>query len=154
MADDFEEHGLDTPTEADLNQAYGSKFLSAADVGTRKIRTKIERVRPEDLRNGDGTKRVRFVLHLGGIDKPMVLNVTNVNALIEKLGRNPASWKGASVGVYVDPNVTYGGKRVAGLRLQVLGPVSAVKSVAPPTSPEPPQHDGAGIEDMSDSIPF
>ena len=154
MADDFVEHDLDTPTEADLNQLYGSRFLSAADVGNRKIRTKIEKVRKEHLRNGDGTKRVRFVLHLDGIDKPMVLNVTNVNALIEKLGRNPATWIGTPVGIYVDANVTYGGKRVAGLRLRVLGPVSAVKPVAPPMSPEPPPHDGAGIEDMSDSIPF
>jgi hypothetical protein len=154
VVDDFVEHDLDTPTETELNQFYGSKFLSAVDVGNRKIPTNIESVGKVDLRNGDGTKRVRFVLRLGGIDKPMVLNVTNVNALIEKLGRNPASWKGASVGIYVDPNVTYGGKRVAGLRLRVLGPVSAAKPVASPMSPEPPQHDNAGIEDMSDSIPF
>jgi hypothetical protein len=124
MADDFVDHDLDTPTEADLNQVYGSKFLSAADVGNRKIRTKIEKVGKEDLRKGDGTKRMRFVLRLGGIDKPMVLNVTNVNALIEKLGRSPANWIGAPVGIYVDPNVNYGGKRVAGLRLRVPSPAA------------------------------
>jgi hypothetical protein len=152
--EDFVERDLDTPTEADLNQAYGSKFLSAADVGTRKIGTEIEQVRKEHLRNGDGTKRLKLVLHLRGIDKPMVLNMTNADALVDKLGRNPANWKGALIGIYVDPNVTYGGKRVAGLRLRVLGPVSAVKPGASPMSPEPPQHDGAGIEDMSDNIPF
>jgi hypothetical protein len=152
--EDFVETDAPTPTEADLNQVYGSKFLSAADVGSRKIRTKIERARKEDLRNGDGTKRVKFVLHLGGVDKPMVLNATNVDALIEKLGRNPANWIGALIGIYVDPNVTYGGKRVAGLRPRVLGPGSAAKPVGPPMSPEPPQHDSAGVENMSDSIPF
>jgi hypothetical protein len=152
--EDFVETDAATPTEADLNQVYGSKFLSAADVGDQKIRTEIEQVWKEHLRNGDGTKRVRFVVRLSGIDKPMVLNMTNINALIDKLGRNPANWKGAPIGIYVDPNVTYGGKRVAGLGLRVLGPVSTLKPVAPPVSPEPPQHDGAGIEDMSDSIPF
>jgi hypothetical protein len=75
--EDFVERDLDTPTEADLKQIYGSKFLSAADVGNRKIRTKIEEVRKAELRNGDGTKRPRLVLHLRGIDKPMVLNWTN-----------------------------------------------------------------------------
>jgi hypothetical protein len=152
--EDFVERAPDTPTEADLNLAYGSKFLSAADVGNRKIRTKIENVRKVELRNGDGTKRPRFVLHLDGIDKPMVLNKTNIDALVEKLGGKPAGWKGALVGIFVDPKVTFGGKCVGGLRLLVLGPGSAVKPVGPPMSPEPPQHDGAGIEDMSDNIPF
>ena len=50
MADDFLDHDTDTPTEADLDQAYGSKFLSAADVGDRKIRTKITKVRKADVR--------------------------------------------------------------------------------------------------------
>src|SRR5262249_49107869 len=45
MADDYSEHDLDTPTEADLDLAYGSKFLSAPDIGTRKVRTKIIKVR-------------------------------------------------------------------------------------------------------------
>ena len=67
-----------------------------------------------DLRGSDGTNRVKFVLHLEGIDKPMVLNATNKNELVEKLGRKPANWIGALVGLYVDPNVNYAGKRVGG----------------------------------------
>ena len=149
MAEDFND--LDTPTESDLDQAYGPKLLSAADVGNRKIRTKIVKVRKVDLRGNDGTNRVKFVLHLEGIDKPMVLNSTNMNELVGKLGRKPADWIGAPVGLYVDPNVTYAGKRVAGLRLRVLGPAAPASSAV---SPEPPLHDGSGVEDMSDSIPI
>jgi hypothetical protein len=153
MADNFLEHDIDTPTEADLDQAYGSKFLSAADVGDRKIRTRITKVKKAELRGNDGTARVRFVLYLEGIDKPMVLNSTNMNELVGKLGRNPANWKGAAVGLYVDPNVTYAGKRVAGLRLRVLGPSTTAKPAGPVMPPEPP-HDGTGIEEMGDSIPI
>jgi hypothetical protein len=148
MAEDFV-HDLDTPTEADLDQVYGSKFLPAADVGTRKIRTTIVKVRKVDLRGGDGTKRVKFVLHFEHIDKPMVINATNKNELVKKLGKNPGNWIGALVGIYVDPDVEYGGKTVGGLRLRVLGPATTAKSAG---SPEPPPHDGSGIEDMSDSI--
>jgi len=146
----FDDNDLDTPTEADLDQAYGPKFLSAADVGNRKIGTTIVKVRKVDLRGGDGTKRVKFVLHVEHIDKPMVLNETNKNELVDKLGRKPGDWIGARVGLYVDLDVTYGGKRVGGLRLRVLGPATKTK---PPGSSEPPPHDGSGIEDMSDSIP-
>ena len=151
MADDFREHDHDTPTEADLDQVYGSRFLSVTDVGGRKIRTTIVRIKKEDLPSGDGAKRPRFVVFFEHLDKPMVLNATNKNELVEKLGRDPAKWKGASVGLYVDPNVTYAGKRVAGLRLRVLGPGTTAKSAG---SPEPPLHDGTGIEDMSDNIPI
>ena len=34
MADEFVEHDLDTPTERDLDEAYGSRFLGVADMGT------------------------------------------------------------------------------------------------------------------------
>ena len=107
---DFLVNDLDTPTESDLDQAYGSKYLGAADRGARKTRTRIKKVRKAELRVNDGTKRVKFVLHFEDIDKPMVLNATNKNELVKKLGKNPANWIGALVGIYVDPDVEFGGK--------------------------------------------
>ena len=77
-------------------------------------------------------------------------DVASEKELIKRLGRNPANWIGAHVGLYVDPNVTYAGKRVAGLRLRVLGPAT-VQLVVPAGPSGPPPHDGTGIEDMSDS---
>lgn len=49
MADQFVEHDLDTPTEHDLEQAYGSKYLQATDIGDKKIRAKIAKVRKEEV---------------------------------------------------------------------------------------------------------
>ena len=43
MDREFDEHAL-TPTEADLTSCYGSKYLSAEEVGNRKIRSKIAKV--------------------------------------------------------------------------------------------------------------
>jgi len=60
----FAEYDPDTPTEADLDQAYGSKYLSATGVGDRKIKTTIKKVRKEEFRGNDGTKQMKFVLHL------------------------------------------------------------------------------------------
>ena len=137
MADDFTEHDLDTPTETDLDLAYGSQYLSATDIGDRKLRTKIAKVRKAEMRGNDDKKKTKFILFFESIDKPMVLNATNKNTLVDALGRAPASWIGATIGVYVDPNVTFAGKITKGLRLRVLGPaVSAAPKPTPPT-PKP-----------------
>jgi hypothetical protein len=137
MADEFTEHDLDTPTEADLDLAYGSKYLSSGDIGDRKIRTKIAKVRKDELRGNDGVKKMKFVIFFSDLDKAMVLNTTNKDALVGSLGRTPANWIGATVGIYVDPNVTYAGKRMKGLRLRVLGAAEAPPKPTPAPSPTP-----------------
>ena len=137
---DFIEQDLDTPTEADLDSAYGSKFRSGPDVGDRKIRSKVLKVRKDDMRGKDGTSRKRLVLVLEGLDKPMVLNKTNKDVLVSALGKVPANWINASVGIYVDPNVMYAGVRTGGLRLRVLGPV-VTAARREPEPPPPPQDD-------------
>ena len=48
MTQEFDDH--DTPTEADLDLCYGSKFLSAIELGDKKIRTTHPKVKKEPLR--------------------------------------------------------------------------------------------------------
>ena len=93
----------DTPTEADLDACYGSKYLSATEVGDRKIRTKIERIRKQALPQQGGGTRIKFILSFSTLDKELVLNATNKNALVDRLGRNPADWIGAEVGLFTEP---------------------------------------------------
>ena len=62
MADEFPETDLDTPTEHDLDEAYGSRFLGVVDVGDKKIRTKISKVRngrSERPRHGQNEEEAR-----------------------------------------------------------------------------------------------
>jgi len=124
----FTETDLETPTEADLNSAYGSRYMSTADVGDKKIRCKIAKVRKEELRGNDGKPRTRFVLYFESQDKGLVLNATNKGEIVNALGKVPAKWIGATVGLYVDTNVTFAGKRMSGLRLRVISPVTMPKS--------------------------
>jgi len=139
MSDEFPEHepDLDTPTEDDLKAMYGGRMLSTDDIGDRKIRTKIQKVRKEELRKDDGTKRWRLVLSLASLDKPLAVNATIKDVLVAALGRVPANWVGASVGIFVDPNVMYAGKRVGGIRLRVLEPVQAKPKPVPKPAPVP-----------------
>src|SRR5271154_3877823 len=104
---------ISTPTEQDLESCYGSKYLSAADLGDRKIKATIARIRKEELRQDNGASRGKFVLFFEGVDKGLVLNQTNKMVLVDALGKNPASWIGATVGLAAE-SVQFGGKAVRG----------------------------------------
>jgi hypothetical protein len=135
MSDDFSDD-LETPTEADLDSCYGSKYLGAADLGDKKIRTRIGKVRKETMPQQDGKpQRTRFVLYFKSIDKPLVLNATNKNMLVDKLGKVPANWINAEVGLFTVPT-TYKGQPTKGLRLHVFGPAKTAP-VKPAKSAKP-----------------
>ena len=86
---EFKADDLDTPTEADLKQCYGSKYLGAADIGDKKIRAKILKIRKEVLQQQGGAQRPKFVIYFANLEKPMVLNSTNTAVLVNALGRPP-----------------------------------------------------------------
>jgi hypothetical protein len=113
---DFED---DTPTEADLAACYDGNYLNATAPGDRKTRTKIARVHKKALPQQGGGTKTKFILSFTTVDKEMVLNATNKNALVDELGRNPADWIGAEVGLFTEPT-NMGGKPTRSLRLRVL----------------------------------
>jgi hypothetical protein len=78
---------------------------------------------------------MRFVVYFESVDKPLVLNPTNKNILVDALGKSPAGWIGATVGIFVDPNVTFAGKRTGGVRLRVLQPPATKAPI--PKKPAP-----------------
>lgn len=137
MADEFPETDLDTPTEHDLDEAYGSQFLGVVDIGTKKIRTKIVKVRMQPIEDRKtGKPKKRAVVFFENVDKGLILNATNRETLNGALGKAPAGWLNATVGIFVDPNVTFGGQRKGGVRLRALLPPAAAAAAATP-APKP-----------------
>ena len=135
MGDEFPETDLDTPTERDLDEAFGSQFLGVVDVGEKKIRTKILKVRKQDVEDRKtGKPKKKIVVFFENIDKGLILNFTNREALVKAFGKNPAGWRNATVGILVDPNVMFGGEKKGGVRLRALLPPAAAKP-APATKP-------------------
>ena len=126
---------FEIPTEADVDECYGSKYLAATEVKKRKIKTKIARVRKAPLQQKGGTTRSKLILDFTTLDKEMVLNATNINTLIAALGKDPSGWIGAEVGIHTEATM-YGGKPTMGLRLQVLNKPAATP--APKTIPPQP----------------
>ena len=139
MSSDFEDDDLNTPTERDLEELYGSKYLGAVDLGDKKIRARIAKVRKEMMRQQGGKpERAKFVLYFTSLDNGLVLNATNKNAIVEKLGKKPANWINADVGLYTI-DTTFGGKPLKGVRLKVL------------SEPWDAENPGASMSDFSDA---
>ena len=99
-----------------FDQLYGSKYLSATDLGGSILRVKIEKVEVADLREKDGTTRKKFVLSFNGQDKAMVLNKTNASVLADAFGKNPDDWVDQRLEIYSE--MTGLGK--PGLRIRVF----------------------------------
>lgn len=117
-----------------------SKFLRKEDFEEDQI-CSIRGVRLEDVGN---TGEQRWVIYFREHQKGMVLNVTSIRVLEAAFGDDSDDWKGKTVTVYVDPNVSFQGRVVGGLRLK---PPAKQKAAAPAKAP-------AGNDEFDDSIPF
>lgn len=135
MSDEFNED-INTPSEADMASMYGSKYLSVADIGDRKIRAKIVKVGKEEQRQQNGSTRKKAILFFANLDKGLVLNAVNKAELDEKLGRSPAAWINAEIGLFAAAT-TFGGKAIQGLRLRVIYKPGSAAAPAPKPAPQP-----------------
>ncbi len=117
-----------------------SKFLRKEDFDEDQVMTirdcKLEEVGKEDAQES------RWVLYFREREKGMVLNVTTIRVLEQAYGGDTDHWVGNKVMVYVDPNVSFGGKVVGGLRLRTPKKLAA----KPPTKPVD--------EEFADDVPF
>lgn len=120
-----------------------SKFLRKEDFDEDQICT-IKDVKLENVGKDDSPEE-RWVLFFRERDKGMVLNITTIRVLEAAYGGDSDHWVGNKVLVYVDPNVSFGGKIVGGLRLRTP------KKTAPPpaTKMAPPD-----TVEFDDKIPF
>jgi hypothetical protein len=121
-----------------------SKFLRKEDFDTDQICT-IKNVTLEDMQGDKGEQR--WVIWFRERDKGMVLNVTSIRVLEQAFGDDSDDWIGKKVKVYVDPNVSFQGKVVGGLRL--MPPRKQPESKTPPKEAAT-----AASEGFDDDIPF
>jgi hypothetical protein len=138
MSDEFETAAGPGMTAEELEKLYTGKYLSAVDVGDRKLKTRILGVHAEELRQQDGTMRKKAVLSLEGLDKQLVVNVTNKAILTNGLGRNPQKWTGRAIGLKTVPR-NFGGKVMNGIEIVILGEAFTAKgsSGLKPKQPKP-----------------
>jgi hypothetical protein len=119
----------------DFDDVYGSKYFGIADLKGEQSRLKIGKVAAADLREKDGSTKVKYVVYFEGQDKGLVLNKTNAIKLADAYGKKSSAWVGQVVELYGE--MTGLGKE--GVRLRPL------RKPAAPAATDP---------ELSDAIPF
>ena len=115
-----------------------SKFLRKEDIEDDLV-VSCKAVTLEEM-PGDQHES-RWVLQFKELPKGLVLNATTIRVLAKAFGDDTNQWAGKKVTLYVDPNVSFKGQVVGGLRLR-------------PMKPPKPVATAAAVEELSDEIPF
>lgn len=135
-----------------ISEMRESKFLKKEDVGTGALVT-IAGCQQYNVAMEGAAPEHKWCLTFNELDKPLVLNSTNIQLCAQICGSEDTDdWTGSRVVLYTDPNVSYAGKLVGGIRVrapkktapaaQPVAPVPAVR-----TAPMP-------VELTDDDIPF
>ena len=100
-----------------------AKYLKKDDIPS-PVDTSILWIKEEEVTTpGKGTD-TRVVLYFDGLKKGLVLNTANAETLLDITGTDEyEQWVDVPVQLYVDPDVTYGGKKIGGIRIRELVPV-------------------------------
>lgn len=131
-----------------INVLKTSKFLKKEDCNPPLLLT-IKETTEENVAKEGAPEELRWCLHFLEVDKPMVLNSTNGQIIAHFTGKdNTDDWAGTKVVLYHDPNVSFGGKLIGGIRVRAPKPVRLAAPAAPkPADPDPVDGDG-------DDVPF
>lgn len=101
-----------------ISEMRESKFLKKEDVGRGSLGT-ISGVTQMNVAMEGAGKEMKWCLTFSEIDKPLVLNQTNIQLCAQICGSEDTDhWIGKQVVLYTDPNVSYQGKLIGGIRLR------------------------------------
>ena len=111
------------------SDAFPTKYMSKDDVKAPVIGV-IARVVNETLGQGDDQEIKPVMYFSSGPEKPMVVNATNWMSVESIYGDESDNWTGKPIEVWVDPSVSFGGKRIGGLRLRAPSNHAPIPSTA------------------------
>jgi hypothetical protein len=131
-----------------INDLKSSKFLKKEDVGVGSLVT-ISALTRENVAMEGAEPDMKAVLHFEEFDKPLVLNSTNgqIIASITGFGDDiEKNWIGHKIVLFSDPNISFNGRLVGGIRARAPKAGSVPDKVLPqlPKQATPPQ----------DALPF
>jgi hypothetical protein len=93
-----------------------SKFLKQSDVGTGVLMT-VAGCSQHNVAQQGAEPEMKWCLEFHESEKPLVLNATNIQLCERIFGVDDTDgWTGKKVVLYTDPNVSYAGKIVGGVR--------------------------------------
>lgn len=140
-----------------------SNFLTRADVGAGILVT-ISNMTQENVAKAGAPEELRWCLHFQETEKPMVCNSTN-GQIIAGICKSEETdnWVGNKIVLYDDPNVSFGGRLVGGIRVRAprnqapkpQAPTSTIKAQAQAKPVQMPPEPAMPTEpEPSDDVPF
>jgi hypothetical protein len=101
-----------------ISQFSDSKFLRKANVDPPVLAT-IGNLEQVDVSMDGEPAKLKWALHFEELDKPLIINSTNA-ALIAKIAgsEDTEQWTGHKIVLFHDPNISFGGKLVGGIRVR------------------------------------
>ena len=135
-----------------INEAFPSNYLKAADLQGREATVRIDRVEFEKV--GEDTKPV---LYFQGKDRGIVLNKTNATNISAAYTQETNNWIGKSVTLFT-AWVDFNGKSTEAIRIRPAQEFASGLPAQQQTSGANDYADKSGAarpsNDLSDEIPF
>ena len=100
-----------------IDEAFPSKYISAADLQGREVVVRIARVTVEQLGRNNDPKDNKPVLYFEGKQKGLALNKTNANTVKDVYGKETDNWIGKTI-MLVQAWTDYAGKQVECIRVR------------------------------------
>lgn len=117
-----------------------SKFLTKGDVEPPVLVT-ITSCTEMNVAKEGAPEEFKWVLHFAETEKPMVLNSTNGQIIAGFTGSdNTDDWTNRKIVLYHDPNVSFGGKLIGGIRARApknLQPAAKPGAASPKSTAAP-----------------
>lgn len=111
-----------------IGEMIESKYLKQSDV-EEETEVTIAKVGQLNVAKEDEPAEMKWAAKFQELKKPMILNSTNIQLLAKACGSEDSDdWIGKKVTIYSDPNVSFGGKLVGGLRVKLQARPSSKKA--------------------------
>ena len=111
-----------------ISKMTESKYLKQEDVGEEGKLVTIESLKRTNVAREDDEPEFKYVMHFRETPKPLVMNATNIQLCARACGSDETDeWVGKRIVLYADPNVSYAGKLVGGIRIRQPKGVAAGK---------------------------
>lgn len=129
-----------------INTMKKSNFLKKEDVDPPVLVT-IATVDEQNVAKEGAPEEMKWCLHLDELDKPVVLNFTNMQIIARITGSEETEeWSGQQIVLYNDPNVSFGGKIIGGIRVRAPRKNTTPGSTTAKPKPAVPFEEEDGLE--------
>ena len=136
-----------------INQMMPSKYLKKEDVPQPALVT-VRSFSQDNVAQQGQPEEKKWIMHFNEFENGLVMNSTNLQLTAMAMGSEETEdWIGKQIVLFSDPNVSFGGKLVGGLRIRAVRKKAPVAPVAPAKRQPVAVHDedlGGEFDDQND----